>query len=87
LNTHNKFLRCWLTTGLLGLTAYMFMLGLGFAAAWKQKDLVWMTFLVLVTVTSFAENILDVQKGIFYFSFFFAFFFFSNKPSSLTHGQ
>ena len=87
LNTHNQFLRCWLTTGLLGLTAYMFMLGLGFAAAWKQKDLVWMTFLVLVTVTSFAENILDVQKGIFYFSFFFAFFFFSNKPSSLTHGQ
>jgi O-antigen ligase len=80
LNTHNQFLRSWLTTGLAGLLVYLGMLGFAFARAWKNKDLVWTCFLVLVTVVSFAENILDVQKGIFFFSFFFSFFIFYGRP-------
>lgn len=80
LNTHNQFLRCWLTTGMAGLLAYLGLLGFGFVQAWKRKDLVWTGFLVLVTTVSCAENILDVQKGIFWFSFFFAFFIFIREP-------
>jgi O-antigen ligase len=88
LNTHNQFLRCWLTTGAVGLLAYLGLLGFALVRAWRRKDLVWTCFLVLVTVVSCAENILDVQKGIFFFAFFFSFFFFSGLQNpSLKHGQ
>jgi O-antigen ligase len=78
LNTHNQFLRCWLTTGIAGLLIYLGLLGFCLVQAWKRKDLVWTCFLVLVTLVSCGENILDVQKGIFYFAFFLSFFFFTN---------
>ena len=80
LNTHNQFLRYGVTMGVVGVLAYLGLLGFGFVQAWKYRDLVWICFLTLATVVSFAENMLDVQKGIFFFSFFFSFFFFSSSP-------
>lgn len=80
LNTHNQFLRYGMTLGVMGVVAYLGLLGFGFVQAWKHRDLVWTCFLSLATVVSLAENMLDVQKGIFFFSFFISFFFFSSSP-------
>jgi O-antigen ligase len=82
LNVHNQFLSWWLKTGLPGLLVYIGMLGWGFYAAVRAKDLVWICFVVLVTMVSLAENILDVQHGLFFFAFFFSFFFFAHRPST-----
>ena len=38
-----------------------------------------LSFMVLVTVVSFSEDLLDVNKGIFFYAFFFSFFILSKK--------
>ncbi|MDO6430681.1 O-antigen ligase family protein [Flavitalea sp. BT771] len=88
LNAHNQFLSFWLRTGLFGMLWYMGTLILGFKEAWRRRDLYLLAFLLIITCVSFAENILDVNKGIFFFSFFFVFF--TPKPvceSIFTHGN
>jgi O-antigen ligase len=88
LNAHNEFLSLWLKTGLFGVLWYIGMLILGFREAFRRRDLYLMAFLTIITCISFAENILDVNKGIFFFSFFFVFFL--PKPAAdsiFTYGN
>lgn len=85
LNAHNQFLHWWLTAGLLGLAVYAGLLTWGLYKAVRARDLLWTGFMVMVIFTSFAENILDVQQGLFFVSFFFSFFYFSKRPR--TYGQ
>jgi O-antigen ligase len=88
LNAHNQFLSFWLRTGLFGMLYYMGILILGFKEAWRRRDLYLLAFLLIITSISFAENILDVNKGIFFFSFFFVFFTPKPVPDSIfTHGN
>ena len=46
--------------------------------ALERKDLLFFTFMVLVAFVSFSENLLDVDKGILFYAFFFSFFMFSS---------
>jgi O-antigen ligase len=88
LNAHNQFLSFWLRTGIFGMLWYMGVLILGFKEAWRRRDFYLLAFLLIITCISLAENILDVNKGIFFFSFFFVFF--TPKParnSIFTHGN
>jgi len=81
LDAHNQYLSYLLKTGIPGLCIFLFVLLSGFKAALLQKDIFFTAFLVLVTVVSVSENILDVNKGIFFFSFFFSLFFV--RPSAM----
>jgi O-antigen ligase len=74
LDAHNEYLSFLLKSGLLGLGCYLAVLYGGFRQAVAGRDFIFCSFLVLVTVVSFSENILDVNKGIFFFGFFFSFF-------------
>ena len=74
-DAHNQYLSYLLKTGIFGLGIFIFVLISGFKAALHQKDIFFTAFLVLVTVVSVSENMLDVNKGIFFFSFFFSLFF------------
>jgi len=88
LNAHNQFLSFWLRTGLFGMLWYAGTLILGFKDAWRRSDLYLLSFLLIITCISFAENILDVNKGIFFFSFFFIFFTpVPVRNSIFTHGN
>jgi O-antigen ligase len=75
LNAHNQYLSLWIKTGFIGLLFYLFLLGAGFALAFRTKDPFLAAFLMIIAFVSFSENILDVNKGIFFFSFFFSLFF------------
>lgn len=83
LNAHNQYLGTWLKTGVWGLLVYFFTLLFGFATALKNRDPVFFAFMVLLSVVGFSENILDVNKGIFFYAFFFCLFVFSGKPFPL----
>jgi hypothetical protein len=50
----------------------------GFKASLKNKDVVFISFMLVITIVSFSENILDVDKGVMFYSFFFSFFIFSD---------
>jgi O-antigen ligase len=80
LNTHNQYLSLLLKNGVWGLLLFLLTLVWGFALAWYNKDVLFLAFLVLISVVCFSENVLNVNKGIFFYAFFFAFFVYSGKP-------
>ena len=73
-NTHNEYLSFLLKNGVIGLALFIYVLFYGFAAAWKQRDLLFLSFLILITIVCISENVLDLNKGIFFYSFFFSLF-------------
>lgn len=87
LNSHNQYLSFWIKSGIPGLLLYLYILYFGFNSAKKNKDFLLVSFLILIAIVSISENILDVNKGIFFYSFFLSFFLLStskeNSSSSL----
>ena len=79
LNAHNQFLSFLINSGIIGLAVYLCTLGWGFGKSIKRRDMMLLSFMVLVTVVSFSEDLLDVNKGIFFYAFFFSFFILSKK--------
>lgn len=77
LNAHNEYLSIWLKAGIIGLLAYLATLTFGFRQALKNKDLLFFSFMLLISMVSFAENLLDVDKGVIFYAFFFSFFYYS----------
>ncbi len=75
LNAHNQYLSFLLKTGLGGLLVYLALLVAGFRRAIRSRDAFFYGFLVIVVCVCFSENILDTNKGIFFFAFFFSLFF------------
>ncbi len=82
LNAHNEFLSFLLKSGVIGLLIYLGTLAFGFKQALKRKDLLFFTFMMLIAFVSFSENLLDVDKGILFYAFFFSFFMFSQDEGS-----
>jgi O-antigen ligase len=80
LNAHNQYLSISLKTGILGLLVFLLTLCYGFAIAWRSKDIFLAAFMIIISIVSFSENILDVNKGIFFYAFFFSFFVKLSKP-------
>jgi O-antigen ligase len=70
LNAHNEYLSLWIKVGIWGLLIYLLGLFFGFKLSIDRKDLLFFSFLLLITIISFSENILDVDKGILFFIFF-----------------
>lgn len=75
LNAHNQFLSFLIKTGVPGLAVFLLVLFAGFKKAIRSKDMIYCSFLVIITIVSFSENILDANKGIFFFAFFYSLFY------------
>lgn len=84
LNAHNQFLSFLIKTGIPGLGIFLLVLFAGYKDAIRSKDLVYCSFLVIITIVSFSENILDANKGIFFFAFFYSLFYLGSKKTSAT---
>ena len=80
LNSHNQYLSFLIKTGVIGLVVYMITLSTGFLLAFRRRDLMFMAFMILISIVSASENILDVNKGIFFYAFIFSFFVKTGKP-------
>ncbi len=74
LNAHNQYLSFLITSGIVGLLIYLGTLGWGLRHSIKNKDVLLFSFIVLTIVVSFSEDLLDVNKGIFFYAFFYSFF-------------
>jgi O-antigen ligase len=74
LNAHNQYLGWLLRGGLVGLALFLGSLAWGFVRALKQRDFPFLSFLTLMVFLGLTENYLDVEKGIFFYGFFFTLF-------------
>jgi O-antigen ligase len=81
LNAHNQYFSFLIKSGVIGLLVYLYFLFFGFSTAIKKKDFLLLAFLILIAVVSVSENILDVNKGIFFYSFFSSLFLLSHKKN------
>ncbi|MEN9686048.1 MAG: hypothetical protein RLZZ28_1834 [Bacteroidota bacterium] len=71
LNVHNQYLSMLIKTGIVGLFVLLWVYLTGIMAGLKNNDFAILSFLVICMVVSFSENILDANKGVFFFSFFY----------------
>ena len=82
-NAHNEYISLMLKTGIQGLLVYLFVLVYGLITAWQKRDVLFATFMILLIVASISENILDLNKGIFFYSFFFMFFLLIHRKDAI----
>jgi O-antigen ligase len=81
LNAHNQYLSFMINSGISGLLIYLATLSWGFWQSVKSLDLLLLSFIILVAFVSFSEDLLEVNKGIFFYAFFYSFFIRSfSKP-------
>jgi len=86
LNAHNQFLSFLLKSGIAGLLIYLVTLLYGFRLSLLRKDLLFFLFMLLIAFVSLSENLLDVDKGVIFYAFFFCFFVFSlDKQKGLVN--
>jgi O-antigen ligase len=69
-NAHNQYLSYLLKNGIVGLLIFIFAFVYYFWLAIKSKSYVYVSFLILLLIGFLTENILDANKGIFFFAFF-----------------
>jgi O-antigen ligase len=86
-NVHSQFLSFIIRSGIIGLLIYLTVLGFGFTVAVQKKDFVFFSFLILIAAVSVSENILDLNKGIFFYSFFLSIFLISNNSKLFYKGN
>ena len=86
-NTHNEYLSILMKTGILGLVLFLFVLYFGFASAWNKRDPLFLSFILLIVIVCISENLLDLNKGIFFYSFFFSLFLSGNKTDLLPEEE
>ena len=80
-NTHNQYLAMLLKAGIIGLLLFLFILYFGYASAIGNRDLLLLAFMIIITVVSLSENVLELNKGIFFYSFFFSILLMQHKTS------
>jgi len=81
-NAHNEYLSILIRTGLIGVFLFLYILYFGFASAISSRDVPFLGFMVIIAVVSLSENILDLNKGIFFYAFFFSFFLWKDRPGT-----
>lgn len=65
-NSHNQYIETWIMLGLPGIGLLLYMV-------WPFRlSFFWGVWMLLISVSFFTENMLDTQKGVVFFSFFFA---------------
>lgn len=83
-NAHSQYLSFLITIGAIGLALYFLILYSGFKEGIRNRDILLVSFLIIIAVCCLAENILNINKGIFFYSFFISLFLVKNKTAVMT---
>ncbi|MBK8291880.1 MAG: O-antigen ligase family protein [Flammeovirgaceae bacterium] len=83
-NAHNQYFEVMIGYGVIGLSVFLACLLLPGLIAIKANEPLFLAFVILIAIGSLTESILELNKGIVFFSFFSSFFIaqsFSNKET------
>jgi O-antigen ligase len=69
-NAHNQYLSYLIKNGIAGLCIFLFAFYYYSVLAIKRHDFIYFSFLLLLLIGFYTENILDSNKGIIFFAFF-----------------
>ncbi len=74
LNAHNQYLQTTIALGILGLASLLLILVAGFRIAFKKKDLLFFSFLILIIFNMLFESMLEQQAGVIFIALFYSLF-------------
>jgi len=86
-NVHSQYLSFLFREGLVGLLLFLGVLYYGFRTAIRGRNYLFFSFMTLIAIVALAENILDVNKGIFFYAFFLAFFLMMENADIVYQGN
>ncbi|HNN71025.1 MAG TPA: O-antigen ligase family protein [Ferruginibacter sp.] len=86
-NVHSQYLSFLFREGVIGLLLFLYVLYYGFAAAIRGRNYLFFSFMALIAIVAVAENILDVNKGVFFYAFFLAFFLMAENADKCYPGN
>lgn len=69
-NSHNQYLDQLLQHGLLGVIIFVWVIMYPLKRAFIAKEWLYAVFLMLISISALTENILNVQKGVVFYSIF-----------------
>lgn len=78
LNAHNQFISILIKFGITGLLVFLATLYYGFRVSLKENDILLFAFLFVIATVCFSENIIDRDKGIYFYSIFFSLLIYSD---------
>ncbi len=79
LNLHNQYIETWLSLGIFGLLMLLTILFLPFVIAFKQKNVSWLLFIMLIAGNFITESMLNTQAGVIFITYFYYFFYVEHK--------
>jgi len=69
-NAHNQYISYLIKNGILGFCVFLIAFIYYLFLAIKHRDFLYLSFLLLLLIGFYTENILDANKGIIFFAFF-----------------
>lgn len=85
LNAHNQYLQTTITLGIPGLIALFAMIFLGLKTAIKNKNPLFLSFILLISLHMFFESMLEQQAGVIFITLFYTFFCIWEEPKLNNH--
>jgi O-antigen ligase len=82
-NAHNQFLQTWLGLGIIGLIILILNLFIPLFLAFKERNLYYCIFLILIISFCLTESVLCRQHGVVFYSFFNSLFAFHSLKKNL----
>lgn len=86
-NAHNQYLSILIKHGIIGLVVFIGALIFYFKLAIRNRSFIYLSFLLQMTILFLTENVLDANKGIFFFAFFntlLGFYYLKNNSENDT---
>jgi len=68
ISPHNQLLHTAVILGIVGVAVLLFLLSTSFMLAWRNRDWVYMLFIVIIFLNCMTESILERQAGILFFT-------------------
>ena len=69
-DAHNQYLAYAIKGGLFNVVFFVILIIYGICIAIKYKSFIYLSFMLLFSITCLTENVLESNKGIFFFAFF-----------------
>jgi|GEM_PF-1952533 len=80
-NTHNELLNHWISFGIAGLLALLAVFFIPGYFAVKEKNIIYLCFLLFFFICCMTENLLSRQMGVVFYALFNALLAFAGKPA------
>jgi O-antigen ligase len=80
-NAHNQYLQIFATLGIVGFLSFLIILILPFRIGFKNKDILFLVFGIIICINFLVESMLEKQAGIMFFCFFFPLLYYISQQT------